>query len=124
MRQIPGKLFNLTDDVVDIEPDDAIRWHYIQTMAGDCTDGYSGISGVGIKRANQLLEDNGCSWQTVQDAFIDKGMTVADALMNARLARILQHTDYDFNKQEPILWSPSNANVRADTGARLQATTA
>lgn len=124
MRQIPGRLYNLTTDVETIEHDDAVRWHYIQTMAGDCTDGYSGIAGVGVKRANQLLDDNGCSWDTVQNAFEEKGMTIADALMNARLARILQHTDYDYTKEEPILWTPPDANLRADTGARLQTATA
>ena len=124
MRQIPGHLYNMKDPLETIDEKDAIRWHYIQTMAGDCTDGYSGIAGVGVKRANQLLDDNGCTWQTVEDAFVEKGMTVDDALMNARLARILQHTDYDYNKHEPILWTPSNADYGVNTGARLQATAA
>jgi hypothetical protein len=26
--------------------------------------------------------------------------------MNARLAKILQHEDYDYDRQQPILWSP------------------
>lgn len=124
MKQIPGQLFNLTDDLQEITEAQSIRWHYIQTMAGDCTDGYSGIPGVGIKRANQLLDDNGCSWETVLNAFLEKEMTVDDALMNARLARILQHTDYDFKRNEPILWCPSDANNGIDTGAELQAATA
>ena len=43
LRQIPGDLYNLRDPVEEIQPDDALRWFYIQTMAGDMTDGYSGI---------------------------------------------------------------------------------
>lgn len=120
MRQIPGQLFDLTNDLVTITSEEAERWHYIQTMAGDCTDGYSGIPGIGIKRANQLLEDNGCNWGTVLDAYVDKGLTLDDALMNARLARILQNTDYDFKKQEPIPWSPTTTSSGVDNGAELQ----
>ena len=45
MRQIPGKLYNM-DEVIDITPEDGMQWHYIQTLAGDSTDGYSGVPGV------------------------------------------------------------------------------
>ena len=33
-------------------------------------------------------------------------MTEEDALINARLARILTTDDYDHDKREPILWQP------------------
>ena len=33
-------------------------------------------------------------------------MTEDDALVNARLARILTTDDYDHEKREPILWKP------------------
>ena len=46
MRQIPGKLYNM-DEVIDITPEDGMQWHYIQTLAGDQTDGYSGVPGIG-----------------------------------------------------------------------------
>ena len=51
MRQIPGLLFNMKDATEEITLEEADRWHYIQTLAGDCTDGYSGVPGIGIKRA-------------------------------------------------------------------------
>ena len=46
-------------------------------------------------------------------------MTEEDALVNARLARILTVDDYDSEKKEPILWTPG-ADYRIDdaTGAR------
>ena len=48
--------------------------------------------------------------------FEDKGYTEEDALTNARLARILTVEDYDFNKKQPKLWSPSS-DYRIDDGA-------
>jgi 5'-3' exonuclease len=90
MRQIPGQLFDLTQEVVEITPEMGDRWHLIQAMAGDQTDGYAGIPGIGIKRAEALLEANGATWQTVVEAFAAKDLDESVALMNARLAKILQ----------------------------------
>jgi 5'-3' exonuclease len=108
MRQIAGDLFDLSTGVVTITPEEGRRWHLIQAMAGDQTDGYAGIPGIGIKRAEALLEANGTTWQTVVEAFAAKDLDESVALMNARLAKILQADDYDFTNQEPRLWSPSS----------------
>jgi DNA polymerase-1 len=108
MRQIPGDLYDLSTGVVTITPEEGRRWHLIQAMAGDQTDGYAGVPGIGIKRAEALLEANGCTWQTVVEAFAAKDLSEDVALMNARLAKILQADDYDFTNQEPRLWSPSS----------------
>ena len=111
MKQIPGKLYNF-DETVDITPEEGARWHLIQTMSGDNTDGYSGVPGIGIKRAEKIFSEKGYTWQAVVETFEEKGMTEADALINARLARILTINDYDEAKKEPILWTaPSNYQV-------------
>jgi 5'-3' exonuclease len=122
MRQIPGQLFDLTQEVVEITPEMGDRWHLIQAMAGDQTDGYAGIPGIGIKRAEALLEANGATWQTVVDAFAAKDLDESVALMNARLAKILQCDDYDFTNQEPRLWNPSS-HRGTDNGAAIQTQT-
>jgi len=108
MKQIPGKLYNL-DEVFTITKEAGAQWHLIQTCAGDQTDGYSGIPGIGVKRAEALFNKEGYSWKTVEKAFIDKGLTKEDALLNARLARILTVDDYDFKKQQPKYWTPSSS---------------
>jgi hypothetical protein len=108
MRQIPGDLYDFSDGVVTITKEEGDRWHLIQTMAGDQTDGYAGVPTIGIKRADALLTDRGATWQTVLETFLEKGLTEEDALRNARLAKILQCEDYDFTNQEPRLWSPSS----------------
>ena len=82
------------------------------------TDGYSGIPGIGVKRAATILEKNGCTWTTVLEAFLDKGMTEEDALMNARLARILTHDLYESGQIK--YWTPTDADCRADSGTGVQ----
>ena len=106
MRQIPGQLYNL-DEVFTVKKDEGARWHLIQSLAGDQTDGYSGVPGIGVKRATSLFEESGYSWKTVLKAFTDKGLTEYDAITNARLARILTADDYDFKNKRPILWTPT-----------------
>ena len=122
MRQIPGELYDFKERVT-ITPDEGARWHLIQTMAGDNTDGYSGVPGIGVKKAEKIFEEKGYSWQTVVETFQEKEMTEADALVNAQLARILTTDDYDHDKKEPILWTPK-ADYRIDDGAGLKAETA
>jgi len=106
MKQIPGMLWNFEESTL-IKPEDGAKWHLIQSLAGDNTDGYAGVPGIGVKRAVALFEEKGYSWKTVVEAFKEKGLSEEVALTNARLARILTNEDYDDEKMEPILWSPS-----------------
>ena len=119
MKQIPGRLFDMKE-LTMIDPVEGARWHLIQTLAGDQTDGYSGVPGIGIKRAVSLFEEDGYTWKTVVKAFTDKNLTEEDALLNARLARILTYTDYDPIEHTVIPWTP-DASYRADDRAVIQA---
>ena len=110
MRQIPGELYDFSDGVVTITEEEGERWHYVQTLAGDQTDGYSGVPGFGIKRAEAFFEENGYSWKSVVKAFESKELDESIALQNARLAKILQHSDYDFDSQSVKLWTPTADN--------------
>ena len=110
MRQIPGDLYDLSTGVVTITKEEGERWHYIQTLAGDQTDGYSGVPGFGIKRAVAFFEENGYSWSSVVEAFKSKDLDESVALQNARLAKILQHTDYEFDTESGKLWTPTADN--------------
>jgi DNA polymerase-1 len=110
MRQIPGQLYDFTQGVVEITKEEGDRWHLIQTMAGDQTDGYSGVPGIGIKRADALLEQHGSNWQTVVDAFAEKDLDEDVALLNARLAKILQVENYDFLNEQIKHWVPATTS--------------
>ena len=107
MRQIPGKLFDMSE-MMNVEEAEGHRWHLVQTLAGDQTDGYAGCPGIGVKRAIALFEEKGYSWETVVEAFAEKDLSEKVALENARLAKILQCSDYDFIDKRPILWTPTS----------------
>ena len=115
MRQIPGNLYDMSDFTF-INEQDGAKWHLVQTLSGDQTDGYNGVPGIGVKRATTLFEEKGYSWKTVVEAFEGKDLSEDDALINARLARILTAKDYDFEKRKPIPWTPS-ADYKIDNGA-------
>ena len=108
MRQIPGELYDLSDGVVTITEEEGKRWHFVQTLAGDQTDGYGGVPGFGIKRAYSFFEENGYTWDAVLRAFASKDLDESTALQNARLAKILQHSDYDFTNQCVKFWTPTS----------------
>lgn len=106
MRSIPGRYYDFIHDVYyDISEQEANYRHLWQTLVGDIADNYKGCPGIGEVSAKKLL-DKDCSWQTVLDAFIKKGLPEYEALAQARVARILRYSDYDFKNNKPILWAP------------------
>ena len=112
MQTIPGLLFNPNKDKKPrtIEPLAADRYFMQQTLTGDATDGYPGCRGVGPKskyvaalaEAPSLRE----MWKVVLEGYASKGFTPEDALVQARCARILRATDWDFAERRPRLWTP------------------
>ena len=106
-----------------ISESNGAKWHLTQSCSGDQTDGYAGCPGIGVKRATTLFENKGYSWKTVVEMYKEKDLTEEDALLNARLARILTVNDYDFTNKKPIPWTPS-ADYKIDdgTGSKVKAT--
>ena len=109
MKTIPGLyLRTLDDDVIELTEDEADYWHMFQTLMGDSTDGYSGCPGVGPKKAEAILEGvpSGDRWNAVVMVYADKKLGEEEALTQARVARILRASDFNFKTKEPILWTP------------------
>jgi DNA polymerase-1 len=115
LMQIPGKHL-IDDEIVNVSAYDGDYWHLTQTLLGDTTDNYPGCPGIGKAKAEQFLprydKDNmpytlGEWWSRVVALFVKAGLTKDDALIQARLARILQYPNWESNKQLPILWSPN-----------------
>lgn len=80
-----------------------------QTLTGDTIDNFKGAKGIGPKKALAIVPDGtplATAWPKVLRTFLEKGHTAAEALTNARLARILRHGDYDFENQKVLLWTP------------------
>lgn len=112
LRTIPAPVFNPQKPelgVMDIDPLDADRFHMYQTIVGDTTDGYPGCPGIGEKSpfAEEIIEaDRNELWDIVLDAYASKGRTEDDAILQARMARILRAEDYNFKTHKIKLWNP------------------
>lgn len=110
MRTIPGNLYNPRNPdlgVIEISPLDADRFHMWQTLVGDSSDGYPGCPGVGPVKAEPLIGmDADELWDFVLEWYYDKGLTETDAILQARMARILRASDWNNKKKKVRLWVP------------------
>jgi DNA polymerase-1 len=108
MKTLPARIWTGAE-LLTISEQEANYWHMFQTLTGDQVDGFKGCPGMGPVGAKKLLDNRDPSawWLAVVEAYEKKGLTEADALRNARLARILRWDDWDRKKKEPILWTPS-----------------
>lgn len=110
LKTIPGKLWHLNQklegQMLNVTDDEAWRWFLTQALTGDVTDGFPGCPGIGPVTAKKLLDTKGANWETVKHAYLKAGLTEEDALTQARCARILHESDWDFKTEQPILWTP------------------
>jgi DNA polymerase I len=107
MKTLPGRYAKADLKVVEVSEDDANWWHLFQTLTGDITDGYTGCPGTGAVKATKILNTFGPCWEAVVATYQKAKLTAQDALVQARVARILRASDYDFKRKEPILWKPT-----------------
>lgn len=107
LRQIQCRQWNGSEEITPtlLECD---RFFFQQVLTGDPVDGYKGCPGIGLVKAKALLDKTPPElwWEAVVNTFVKAGLTEADALQNARLARILRPGEYDWKDRSPILWTP------------------
>jgi DNA polymerase-1 len=106
LMQIPGKHL-IEGELVVVTKEEGDHLHMMQTLTGDPVDGYTGIPGIGKVKAQAILKDADDPWAAVVAAYEKAGLDEHEALIQARMARILQWTDWDFDRQEAILWTPN-----------------
>ena len=107
LKTIPGYYYNFRkEEWYEIDEDTANRWHMLQTLTGDTTDGYPGCPGIGPKKAEQILDGlpMGDRWEAVVAAYEKAKLAPAVALQMARCAYILRNHDYVDG--EVKLWTP------------------
>jgi 5'-3' exonuclease len=138
LKTIPGLHLRIDTQTLNVvSREDADRYHMLQTLTGDPTDGYPGAPGIGPVKAAKLLAEGlvlephtkvirsgprkgalevvwvpgrpGSVWEIVVSAYQSVGLGEEAALQNARVARILRASDYDFATKEVKLWLPSVA---------------
>jgi 5'-3' exonuclease len=132
LRTVPGYHWDhKAEKIIRISEEEAFSFFMSQVLSGDPTDGYSGCPGVGEGTAKKALEagsglvpyqhelKSGARkgevetryrsepmepWPIVLSYYEKAGLGYDEALVQARLARILQSTDYDHGRI--ILWEP------------------
>lgn len=144
LQSVPGLHVNLghveagnyEGAVRSINQAEADRFHMLQTLAGDTTDGYSGCPGIGMTKAAAFLDagevlepqvhtmksgprkgetetrwtatgNQGTPWDVVVSVYASVGLSEDVALATARVARICRARDYDYAKKAVIPWSPT-----------------
>ena len=109
MRTIPCMLI-AAEEVEHITEKKAMRHWFEMSIAGDATDGIIGVKGLGMVSANKLLantpDTQDALWSKVAETYTKKGYSLADAILNARLTRILREGDYNYSTGEVKLWNP------------------
>ena len=110
MKQISCNLFN-GDELTYVTPEEADYWFWRQCLTGDPVDGYKGVPGIGAKGAEKILAKAEDPWQAVVTSYEKAGLSLDDAIRNARLARILRPGEYNSTTKEPILWTPPSSSV-------------
>lgn len=120
--------------VREVTPWEADRFHMIQALAGDRIDGFNGCPGIGMDRAASIIDQpvrlvpqegvktRGVNkgeavtrwiaeptrdyWACIVSHYRKQGLTEDDALVTARLARLLRHGEYDRETGAVTLWTP------------------
>ena len=105
-RSIPCRFYDfLRNEFYDTTKEEAFYFHMYQTLIGDTADNYKGCPKIGEVRAKRILDEE-CSWEAVVRAYKANGSTEEEALVNARLAFILQKGYYNKKTKEVKLWTP------------------
>lgn len=120
LNQAVGTHYNWnTLDLYEITEKEANYFFYYQVLTGDAVDGYSGCPGIGPVKAKKILGDvlDECTpwatdeayykriWEAIVETYETKGLTEADALVQARVAKMLDNKLWKNN--EVILWEPT-----------------
>jgi DNA polymerase I len=127
MLTIPGLVWQMKfkdkkPDIIHVTEELADYQHRVQTLTGDTTDGYPGCKGIGAVGAARIATEG---WDAVRAAFTKAGHDEEFFLSQARCARILRATDYDYVKKEPIPWSlpaptaPASTSSTAEPASKL-----
>lgn len=141
LKTIPGQHYDFGKRLhFTVTPEEAHFYHMQQALSGDTTDGYSGCPSIGTETAIEYLSsglkevpyehvlksgaNKGTSvqrwrkepaenlWEIVVSLYEKAGLCEEEALVQAQVARICQHQDYDFKKKEVVLWTPKTQTQR------------
>ena len=105
-KTIPCLLYQPTShNFTKVTKRTAEKAHLYQTLVGDSADGYKGCPGVGAVGAQRILQQG--AWHEVLSAYHRAGLGFDDAILQARVAHILNHhKEYKKLGARVRLWHP------------------
>ena len=109
MRTIPCFHHFMHDNHTELVDEPTADYNFMfQTLVGDLSDGYKGLEKCGAVKAERVLFKVNKTlpemWKAVVEEYKRNNHTIKEALLQARMARILRSTDYNFKTKKPILW--------------------
>tara|TARA_Y100000590_G_C15695279_1_gene1004886 strand:+ start:374 stop:1111 length:738 start_codon:yes stop_codon:yes gene_type:complete len=108
LKTIPGQISKDLETVEKITKKKAQYNHAFQTLCGDASDNFPGCPGIGPVKAEKILDTKNL-WKSVLNAFSKAKLNPDSALLQARLAYILQHGDYNFKTKKIRMWRPNGS---------------
>lgn len=107
---IPAWFLNTTGDCLHAPDQTRAEYNFMyQTLIGDQTDGYPGCPGIGPKKAEAFLKDSKYGetlWERVVKGYERYNLSENDAIIQARVARILRYGEYNWSTKQVALWNP------------------
>lgn len=122
LKTIPANHYNFAkDELFTVSVHEANMYHMMQTLTGDATDGYKGCPSIGGVTAKKILDKvleeatpwasqaqlDAMMWKAVVATYAKAGLGEEEALVQARVARILRYPEYAFKQQRVNLWNPA-----------------
>lgn len=126
LRQIPGWHYNWNHETEPtfVTPFEGECLFYRQVLMGDSVDGFGGCPRIGKVKSAKIIE--ACIhisesypkgyiaplevWEKIKETYAKKDLDEEYILQQARMARILQISDFEWSTKKPILWHPSSFN--------------
>lgn len=107
---IPAWFLNTTGGCLHVPDQTRAEYNFMyQTLIGDQTDGYPGCPGIGPKKAEAFLKDSKYGetlWERVVKGYERYNLSENDAIIQARVARILRYGEYNWSTKQVALWNP------------------
>lgn len=125
LQQIPGRLYRPDrGELLSNTHEGGHYFHMYQTLVGDRIDHYPGCPGIGDAKAKRILDCPPAEmWGRVVETYEKAKLTAEEALLQARLARILQFGDYDTKRKKVKLWEGSVNTAESTATTRATPTT-
>jgi len=101
LNQAVGAHYNYRNlNTYKVKQDEADYVFYMQILTGDTSDGYKGCPGIGPKKAEKILQTLDLTnkkevWEAIIETYETKDLTEEDALVQARVARMLRPSEYN-----------------------------